>query len=556
MIRYILREGFAGFKRAKLSSTISVITIVITLVLLGAFAKLAINAASVIEQVRSQFEVELFLTDEITSEDIYELEKKLQGNPFTKSTKFISKAEAAKIFEKEFGENIVQMIGINPLPPSIKIKAQSDHVQTDSVLKFLSQFEGDLRILDTKYNLKFLKGFQRNTRALAAIGFGLGILLMAASISLVSNTTRLAILAKQDMIKTMKLVGATLKGQSSLSITSELSTSAFPSGDVSIYTSDLIRLVPGSIPGISGAVPTEIVRYHIRNNSASDVQALLRIEMSKDGTLFGSGSTGTYIKILANSVVSLTNVDFLRSGQYYMKNFNIDMNVLKQIFSSNEGASQGYPEVLPNGSYQFKLVATESGTGLEIESSQFVTVFNKTGFVNLLAPGNDVGFGEMDREIEVVNSITPVFSWSGDAVEYEFMLWEDVKNLGRFADVQMSSPLVQKRMTSTSYQYSPLDRQLIPGRVYYWQVSGIINTAFRGQRKEASRPYVFRTMPLKTQTKLSDAQSELFMILTRDYDFDAKTLEGANVMEYTVFWKNHEKTFKSVDYLLELLKRK
>jgi cell division protein FtsX len=63
---YTLRESVSGFRRALLSSLLSVATISISLILVGLFAAVTINASRLIDTLRSRLDMEAFLTEPVT----------------------------------------------------------------------------------------------------------------------------------------------------------------------------------------------------------------------------------------------------------------------------------------------------------------------------------------------------------------------------------------------------------------------------------------------------------------------------------------------------------
>jgi cell division transport system permease protein len=208
-LRYILSESVSGFRRAKLASAISIFTIGVSLVLLGAFATLSLNASKVLSEIRSRVEVEFFLSETVKEKDARALESRFRKEPPVQSAVFISRDSAAQIFKTEFGEDVVAILGLNPLPPSIKVKLKPDYATIDSLERFISDAKLSDAILQARYNKEFLAGLDRNARILFYITCGVGLLISLAAVALISNTIRLVIFAKRDMIRTMQLVGAT-----------------------------------------------------------------------------------------------------------------------------------------------------------------------------------------------------------------------------------------------------------------------------------------------------------------------------------------------------------
>jgi cell division transport system permease protein len=208
-LRYILSESVSGFKRAKLASAISIFTISISLVLLGIFATLSLNASRVLSEIRSRVEVEFFLSQSLKEKEAKLLAASLRSEPSVQTAVYISSDSAAQIFKSEFGEDVVAILGTNPLPASIKVKLKSEYATLDSLEPFVSMVKTRNGIVEARYNKEFLAGLDRNARILLYITCAIGLLISLAAIALISNTIRLIIMNKQEMIRTMVLVGAT-----------------------------------------------------------------------------------------------------------------------------------------------------------------------------------------------------------------------------------------------------------------------------------------------------------------------------------------------------------
>ncbi|MDX2128374.1 MAG: ABC transporter permease [Chloroherpetonaceae bacterium] len=214
---YWVRESFSGFQRAKLSTTVTILTVGISLIILGFFTALSLNATRILDEIKEQVEVEYFLSESLTKEEMETLLIAAKSQPWARKAEIISKERAAEIFKKEFGEDIVSILGVNPLPVSLRLSLWPAYASLDSLELTVKRFQAIAKsrfpernpILETRYNKEFLLGLDKNARLLTSISIGLGFIISLASIALVSNTIRLAIYAKRDIIKTMKLVGAT-----------------------------------------------------------------------------------------------------------------------------------------------------------------------------------------------------------------------------------------------------------------------------------------------------------------------------------------------------------
>jgi cell division transport system permease protein len=208
-LSYTFRESISGFTRTKLSTAISIITISISLLLLGVFAVITINTSRFIDSFRDQVEMEAFLQEPITRDSVADIIRVVTEIPGVSQVIYISKDEAAQIFKQQFGEDIHSVLDFNPLPPSLKIFLEEGYrtaVRADEVHKKVTATKGIESVIYRKALLEFI---DQKAATLHNITLGLGILISLSAIFLVSNTIRLAIYAKRRLLRTMELVGAT-----------------------------------------------------------------------------------------------------------------------------------------------------------------------------------------------------------------------------------------------------------------------------------------------------------------------------------------------------------
>jgi cell division transport system permease protein len=208
-IRYLVKEGFSGFRRAKLSMVSAIVTVCISLLLLGCFTILLINANDVVENLREKLDMEAFLQENLPPDSVAIVREKIASIPGVRDITYISKEEAAEIFKEDFGEDIYKVLNFNPLPPSVKISLKSGYrtsVAAAGVYDAVQKIDG---VEDVIYRKKLLEMLDRRAVALLWLMFGIGIFVTISSVFLVANTIRLAIYSKREIIRTMKLIGAT-----------------------------------------------------------------------------------------------------------------------------------------------------------------------------------------------------------------------------------------------------------------------------------------------------------------------------------------------------------
>lgn len=204
---YAIKEGIAGFKRARLASFTSIFSLFVAVLLLGVLARVSYNAYEVGQTLQQSIDVEIFLLD-LDERTTDELENTLQEEPLVEEVTYISKDSAAAIFEQEFGSEGGSLAELDFLPASFKLRItqEAEIGQVDSLVAELQNLRG---VDEVEFNQQLLEIIQSRFETVTVAGIGVGILILLASLILVFNTIRLTIYAKKHLIKAMKLVGAT-----------------------------------------------------------------------------------------------------------------------------------------------------------------------------------------------------------------------------------------------------------------------------------------------------------------------------------------------------------
>lgn len=208
-LKYIVREGFTGIKRAKLAATTSILSLFIAVLLLGVLTRIGFNIYSQAMSIKDLIEVEVFLfdVDERTTDQI---RQELEEEELVQEVVYISKDSASAVMRKEFGAGVEELAELNFLPASFRLSVDTD-AGASRIETMVSRLRNLRGVDEIQYNEALLRVMESNLNTFTLIGGGLGILILLAALILVYNTIRLTIYAKRDLIRAMKLVGATNK---------------------------------------------------------------------------------------------------------------------------------------------------------------------------------------------------------------------------------------------------------------------------------------------------------------------------------------------------------
>lgn len=192
---------------SKITATIS---ISLVLFLLGLIVMLSLFANELSTYVKENITFDIVLNDNMDFQQIKDFQKDLDTSPFVKSTKYISKADAAKQTEAELGMNPEEFLGYNPLPSIIEIRLKSAYANPDSIAAVETHVKTMTNnVREISYRKELMQTVNENMKKIGLAVGGLALLLLIISFVLINNTIRLTIYSKRFLIYTMRLVGAT-----------------------------------------------------------------------------------------------------------------------------------------------------------------------------------------------------------------------------------------------------------------------------------------------------------------------------------------------------------
>lgn len=195
--------------RLRSSYATSVISISLVLFLIGLAGLLLLNAAKISTYVKENIGFSVILKETAKEADMYRVQKELDAMPFVKSTKFISKEDAARELQAELGEEFVSFLGYNPLLASIDVKFHAEYANTDSIALIEYRLRDFPQIKEVYYQKSLVHLVEENVSKITITLLTFGGLMLLIAIALINNTIRLSVYSKRFLIRTMQLVGAT-----------------------------------------------------------------------------------------------------------------------------------------------------------------------------------------------------------------------------------------------------------------------------------------------------------------------------------------------------------
>ena len=212
---YFFKESLHGFTR-NLSTTLgSIVTIFLSLLIIGIFLVGGVVVNNVMSSVENEVSISAFIADDASQADIDKVESFIQGIDGVAKVDFTTKDQALENFKATSNSDIVDALdGQNPLPASIEVELSdpklvedvADQIQNNSTFASICGYDTPAESL--KYGQKSVEQLFQLTSYVRYIGIALIVLLIFIALVFINNTIRLSILARRKEIAIMRLVGA------------------------------------------------------------------------------------------------------------------------------------------------------------------------------------------------------------------------------------------------------------------------------------------------------------------------------------------------------------
>ena len=212
---YFLKESLHGFTR-NLSTTLgSIVTIFLSLLIIGIFLVGGVVVNNVMSSVENEVSISAFIADDASQADIDAVSSYIEGLDGVASVSFTTKDQALENFKATSNSDIIDALdGQNPLPASIEVELSDPQLvenvagQIEGNSTFASICGYDTPADSLKYGQKSVEQLFSLTSYVRYIGIALIALLIFIALVFINNTIRLAILARRKEIAIMRLVGA------------------------------------------------------------------------------------------------------------------------------------------------------------------------------------------------------------------------------------------------------------------------------------------------------------------------------------------------------------
>lgn len=205
-IGYVIKQSLLSLKRNFWLSAASILTVMISLTILGYSIFFLVNTENIADTFESQVEIAVFLNDDLTDSQITDLKSQIQSIDGVATATLTTKEQAIVDFQETMDSDslLEDLGGVNPFPNKITITT------TDaSLVEGVAAQVGGLTGIDrVRYGQGFVEKLVVFTTWLRWVGIGVVVAFACASFLLIVLNIKTNVNSREKEIQIMRLVGA------------------------------------------------------------------------------------------------------------------------------------------------------------------------------------------------------------------------------------------------------------------------------------------------------------------------------------------------------------
>jgi len=208
---YFTRKAIANLRSNRLVTLITVCTITLALLIISLFMLFYVNMEGTIDQWSRKVAVTVYFDTEPLPQELSLLKSRITALPGTEAVQFVSRGEALKIFRSRLKgqESLLEGIAEDILPSSFEITLKKEFRSTDSINLYVGRLKQVQGIGEVQYGEEWVNKFLTFFQFIRILGLMIATFLILTVLFIVSNTIKLTVLARQDELEILALVGAT-----------------------------------------------------------------------------------------------------------------------------------------------------------------------------------------------------------------------------------------------------------------------------------------------------------------------------------------------------------
>ena len=169
------------------------VSVMIVLLILGLFACIAVGARNFSDTLKSRMGFTVLMNDDVPSEKLASMEQLFRSAPYVGSVQFTSADETLAAWERDNGENVMEVLGVNPFGAQFEVSVTPEYAVSDSLEILATRLQTVDGVDEVSTTTRVVDVVNNVVDILSMIFLPLAFALLIGSGVLINNTVRLTV---------------------------------------------------------------------------------------------------------------------------------------------------------------------------------------------------------------------------------------------------------------------------------------------------------------------------------------------------------------------------
>ena len=209
-LQYLLREALVNVLTNRTTTVVAVATTAFTFACVGVFLLFYVNLRAMALSLEQDIQVMVYLQDDVTNHVKNEIEQQLKTDRAVAALTFVSKEQALADFQVQFPaeSHLLDGLGQNPLPASFVVTLAAETRSSDAMRRWADRVQLIPGVAQVQYNQAWVEALAGMVKYIELAAIIVGVILSAASVTIIANTIRLALYSRREEIEILGMIGA------------------------------------------------------------------------------------------------------------------------------------------------------------------------------------------------------------------------------------------------------------------------------------------------------------------------------------------------------------
>ena len=206
----LLDEAFSGLWRARRMTVLSVALIAVSVFLVGVFFLVAENLKGVVDTVRDETAVTVFLKTGAGDAERAAVAKVAEDSRLVARVRHVTAEDARRRFASSWKSLAAAAMTLptNPFPESLELDLGKEAAGSAALPGLLANLAAQKGVEEVQFDVEWIRRLRGIVAVVRTGGVALGFLLALGAAFTIANVVRLTILLHRDEIDILRLVGA------------------------------------------------------------------------------------------------------------------------------------------------------------------------------------------------------------------------------------------------------------------------------------------------------------------------------------------------------------